>query len=319
MTATDTICPYCGVGCTLRLHVDDGEIVKATSPLENSITQGNLCIKGRFGWRFVQPRDGAAARRQWPSLTIRSPGSATRRASAARSFVRLTGDSSSESSAEVAEEVPIAFVYNGRPYVVVMGTPSDLDDLAVGFSITEGIVADASRIEHVDAVRANHGIELQIRISSDDAERLGERVRGLVSRTGCGLCGVETIGDALRVPPEVGHSLRVDRSALWRASARAVAAQSVNNATSTVHGAAGRRAAASSRSRARTSGATTRSTRCSVRSAARGTSGGQRIHRRHQPRELRDGAEGGRVRRRARRRHLAADRSWRFDSPTPRA
>ena len=54
MTATDTICPYCGVGCTLRLHVDDGEIVKATSPLENSITQGNLCIKGRFGWRFVQ-------------------------------------------------------------------------------------------------------------------------------------------------------------------------------------------------------------------------------------------------------------------------
>ena len=54
MTATDTICPYCGVGCTLRLHVDEGQIVKATSPLENSITQGNLCIKGRFGWRFVQ-------------------------------------------------------------------------------------------------------------------------------------------------------------------------------------------------------------------------------------------------------------------------
>ena len=57
MTATDTICPYCGVGCTLRLHVDDGEIVKATSPFENSITQGNLCIKGRFGWRFVQNHD----------------------------------------------------------------------------------------------------------------------------------------------------------------------------------------------------------------------------------------------------------------------
>jgi predicted molibdopterin-dependent oxidoreductase YjgC len=63
MTHTDTICPYCGVGCTLRLHVDDGEIVKATSPLENTITQGNLCIKGRFGWRFVQPRgDGNDAR-----------------------------------------------------------------------------------------------------------------------------------------------------------------------------------------------------------------------------------------------------------------
>jgi predicted molibdopterin-dependent oxidoreductase YjgC len=50
---TDTICPYCGVGCTLTLHVQDGEIVKATSPLDNTITAGNLCIKGRFGWRFV--------------------------------------------------------------------------------------------------------------------------------------------------------------------------------------------------------------------------------------------------------------------------
>ena len=61
MTTTDTICPYCGVGCTLRLHVDGGEIIKATSPLENSITQGNLCIKGRFGWRFVQNRDADGA------------------------------------------------------------------------------------------------------------------------------------------------------------------------------------------------------------------------------------------------------------------
>lgn len=52
-TVVDTICPYCGVGCTLTLHVQDGEIMKATSPLENPITLGNLCIKGRFGWRFV--------------------------------------------------------------------------------------------------------------------------------------------------------------------------------------------------------------------------------------------------------------------------
>ena len=58
-STTDTICPYCGVGCTLTLHVQDGEIVKATSPLDNSITEGNLCIKGRFGWQFVAhpPRD----------------------------------------------------------------------------------------------------------------------------------------------------------------------------------------------------------------------------------------------------------------------
>ena len=54
--ATDTICPYCGVGCTLTLHVQDNEIVKVTSPFDQTVTRGNLCIKGRFGWRFVQNR-----------------------------------------------------------------------------------------------------------------------------------------------------------------------------------------------------------------------------------------------------------------------
>jgi predicted molibdopterin-dependent oxidoreductase YjgC len=54
---TNTICPYCGVGCTLTLHVQDNEIVKVTSPMDHSITSGHLCIKGRFGWRFVQNRE----------------------------------------------------------------------------------------------------------------------------------------------------------------------------------------------------------------------------------------------------------------------
>jgi predicted molibdopterin-dependent oxidoreductase YjgC len=57
-TQTDTICPYCGVGCTLRLSVQENEIVKVTSPLETSVTHGNLCIKGRFGTVYVQNRDG---------------------------------------------------------------------------------------------------------------------------------------------------------------------------------------------------------------------------------------------------------------------
>lgn len=53
-TATDTICPYCGVGCTLTVHAQDGQIVHVTSPLDHSVTNGHLCIKGRFGWQFVQ-------------------------------------------------------------------------------------------------------------------------------------------------------------------------------------------------------------------------------------------------------------------------
>ncbi len=55
-TQTDTICPYCGVGCTLTLHVQDERIVKVTSPIEREVTHGNLCIKGRFGFEFVQIR-----------------------------------------------------------------------------------------------------------------------------------------------------------------------------------------------------------------------------------------------------------------------
>ena len=55
-TRTDTICPYCGVGCTLTLHVQDNEIVKVTSPQDHAITSGNLCIKGRFGFQHVQNR-----------------------------------------------------------------------------------------------------------------------------------------------------------------------------------------------------------------------------------------------------------------------
>jgi predicted molibdopterin-dependent oxidoreductase YjgC len=54
-TRTDTVCPYCGVGCSLTVHAQEGQIVKVSSPLSHSVTQGNLCIKGRFGWQFTQP------------------------------------------------------------------------------------------------------------------------------------------------------------------------------------------------------------------------------------------------------------------------
>jgi len=60
-THTDTICPYCGVGCTLRLHVQDNAIVKVTAPLENDVTHGNLCIKGRFGTVYVQNHESDTA------------------------------------------------------------------------------------------------------------------------------------------------------------------------------------------------------------------------------------------------------------------
>jgi FdhD protein len=160
------------------------------------------------------------------------------RPSEQRQFIRLQGRDATTASAIVAEEVPVALVYNGRPYVVVMATPADLEDLAVGFSVTEGIVAGARDLRGAEVVRASHGIEVQMEISSADAERLSDRARGLVSRTGCGLCGVETIGDALRVPAVVGNTLFVSPDALWKAASELSRRQTINNETSTVHGAA---------------------------------------------------------------------------------
>src|SRR5437868_5545432 len=116
--------------------------------------------------------------------------------SARREFTRLAAEGPVSASADIAEEVPVALVYNGRPHVVVMATPEDLEDLATGFSITEDIVHDIGAIERIDIVRASHGIELQIQIASADAERLVMHSRGMVARTGCGLCGIETINDA---------------------------------------------------------------------------------------------------------------------------
>jgi FdhD protein len=154
-----------------------------------------------------------------------------------REFVRLDESGATDAHATIAEEVPIALVYNNRPHVVVMGTPADFEDLARGFSITEGIVSDICDVQRVEAVRASHGVELQIEISSADAVKLEERSRSMVARTSCGLCGVETISDAMRTPAPVTNSLHVSRGALERAGAALSRQQTLNNQTSAVHAA----------------------------------------------------------------------------------
>ena len=157
--------------------------------------------------------------------------------SAPRSFLRIDDNGVRETSSVLAEEVPIALVYNGRPHVVVMGTPTDLEDLAAGFSRTEGIVDESSLIERVDVVRASHGVELQIHVPPANAARLEERTRGIVARTGCGLCGVETINDMLHVPARVGAGLHVTADTLSSVGAELSRQQTINNETSTVHAA----------------------------------------------------------------------------------
>lgn len=155
----------------------------------------------------------------------------------ARAFHRLGEAQREEQRAPLAAEVPVALVYNGRPHAVMMCTPADLEDFAVGFTVTE-LIANAGEIRRTDVVKYARGIELQMEIPAAAAEQLSERTRAITGRTGCGLCGVEVIGDALREPDPVRSSLKISRDALWRAGEGLGAQQPLNKDTNAIHAAA---------------------------------------------------------------------------------
>ncbi|WP_455426374.1 formate dehydrogenase accessory sulfurtransferase FdhD [Dryocola sp. LX212] len=95
----------------------------------------------------------------------------------------------------IAEEVPVALVYNGISHVVMMASPKDLEQFALGFSLSEGIIESPSEIFGIDTVPGCSGIEVQIELSSRRFMGLKERRRSLAGRTGCGVCGVEQLND----------------------------------------------------------------------------------------------------------------------------
>lgn len=98
----------------------------------------------------------------------------------------------------VAEEVPVALVYNGISHVVMMATPDNLELFAIGFSLSEGIISSPADIFGIDVVPACNGMEVQIELSSRRFAGLKERRRSLAGRTGCGVCGVEQLNDVGR-------------------------------------------------------------------------------------------------------------------------
>ncbi|WP_079218841.1 formate dehydrogenase accessory sulfurtransferase FdhD [Herbaspirillum robiniae] len=103
----------------------------------------------------------------------------------------------------VAEEVPIALEYNGISHAVMMATPADLEDFALGFSLTEGIVADPGELYECEIVPGCEGVQVQMRIATERFVALKEKRRNLTGRTGCGLCGAETLEQAVRHPKAV--------------------------------------------------------------------------------------------------------------------
>ena len=151
---------------------------------------------------------------------------------------RLGADGRGERLDQVIEEAPVALVYNGVPFAVMMATPCDLPDFALGFAMAEGVVESASEFDLVDVLRSERGVTLQGLIPAARFEALQARRRNLTGRSGCGLCGVEALEDAVRPLPRVQSAARFSRDAI-AAGMRALAhGQSLNAMTGGAHAAA---------------------------------------------------------------------------------
>ena len=116
----------------------------------------------------------------------------------------------------IPEETPVAMVYDGTTHAVMMATPADIADFAMGFSLTEGIVTDPKQIASCDVIVQENGIEARIWLAEDRAEALTRRRRTLAGPVGCGLCGIDSLDQATRDLPDltgIGPSLSADEIA----------------------------------------------------------------------------------------------------------
>lgn len=150
---------------------------------------------------------------------------------------RLTAAGVEALSEVVAEEVAVALVYNGVSHAVMMATPCDLEDLARGFSLTERIVDRPSEIFDVEIEPVEGGIEVRLDIAAQRMARLRERRRSLAGRTGCGLCGVDSIAAAMRPVTVAGKRPTVSGGAIERAMAALPAEQRINRVNGATHAA----------------------------------------------------------------------------------
>ncbi len=138
----------------------------------------------------------------------------------------------------VAEETPIAFSYEGASYAVMMASPADLDDFAVGFTLNEGIVASPAEIETIEAVPGEDGIVVRMSLAAAPAAVFWERRRYLAGPSGCGLCGIESLAQAARKPPRVGAGICVRGEDVAAAMAALPGLQPMNRITGALHAAA---------------------------------------------------------------------------------
>ena len=147
-------------------------------------------------------------------------------------------DVTARSSRVIPEETPIAFTYGGATHAVMMATPSDLEDFAIGFALTEGLIDAPEQAGDVEIVVSELGVELRAWLKGGRQESYAERRRSMAGPTGCGLCGIESLEAATRSPPHIENRLEVCAEALIEAMERLPLAQPYNQQTRAIHAAA---------------------------------------------------------------------------------
>ena len=137
----------------------------------------------------------------------------------------------------IVEEAAVALVYNGISHAVMMATPCDLEDFGRGFTLTEGLVGKPSEIYDIEVEPAGRGFEVRLDIAAQRMQALQERRRSLAGRTGCGLCGVDSLEAALRAVPAVTQGKPVSRRAIEFAMAALPGRQVINRQNGAMHAA----------------------------------------------------------------------------------
>jgi len=137
----------------------------------------------------------------------------------------------------VAEEVPVALEYNGISHAVMLATPLDLEDFALGFSLTEEIVDGRADVRGIEVAEGGGGITVQLEIAAACFARLKDRRRSLAGRTGCGLCGAESLPQAVRRPAPLASGARFAAAAVARAMQALDARQPLRDASGATHAA----------------------------------------------------------------------------------
>lgn len=135
----------------------------------------------------------------------------------------------------VAEEVPVVLMYNGVSHVVMLATPTNLEDFALGFSLTEGIIASVTELESVKVYQRSNGIEVQLKIPEARFQCLADKGRNLTGRTGCGLCGATTLKQAIKPPRSVSGDLKITAAQLTTALQNLSQHQKLNQITGAIH------------------------------------------------------------------------------------